>query len=83
MLRPRALRPSACFTLRRKPGKKDDGNKQSLVGGVTANGGIDFSTGSIQQTGRALDVAIDGDCFPAGADAAGCALYPRGKSDAQ
>ncbi|HEV7644469.1 MAG TPA: flagellar basal-body rod protein FlgF [Pyrinomonadaceae bacterium] len=44
-------------------GKKGDGNKQSLVGGVTANGGIDFSTGSIQQTGRALDVAIDGDAF--------------------
>jgi len=43
--------------------KKGDGNKQSLVGGVTATGGIDFTTGAIQQTGRALDVAIDGDAF--------------------
>jgi flagellar basal-body rod protein FlgF len=44
-------------------GKKGAGNKQSLVGGVTANGGIDFSVGAIQQTGRSLDVAIDGDAF--------------------
>jgi flagellar basal-body rod protein FlgF len=43
--------------------KKGSGDKQSLVGGVMASGGIDFSTGSIQQTGRALDVAIDGDAF--------------------
>jgi flagellar basal-body rod protein FlgF len=46
-----------------KKGALGGSNKQSLVGGVTANGGIDFSTGSIQQTGRALDVAIDGDSF--------------------
>src|ERR1041384_1344911 len=43
--------------------KKGAGNKQSLVGGVTANGGIDFSVGSIQQTGRSLDIAIEGDAF--------------------
>jgi len=38
--------------------KKGNGDKQSLIGGVTANGGLDFSAGAIQQTGRALDVAI-------------------------
>ena len=43
--------------------KKGAGNKQSLVGGVSATGGIDFSNGAIQQTGRDLDVAIDGDAF--------------------
>jgi flagellar basal-body rod protein FlgF len=44
-------------------GAENGRKKQSLVGGVIASGGIDFSTGNIQQTGRALDVAIDGDSF--------------------
>jgi flagellar basal-body rod protein FlgF len=42
---------------------KGKGNKQGLVAGVEAKGGTDFSTGNIQQTGRSLDVAIDGDAF--------------------
>lgn len=46
-----------------KKGAESGGNKQSLVGGVMASGSVDFSTGAIQQTGRALDVAIDGDAF--------------------
>jgi flagellar basal-body rod protein FlgF len=41
-------------------GKSD---KQSLVGGVLSSSGIDFTEGSIQQTGRSLDVAIEGDAF--------------------
>lgn len=43
--------------------KKGSGDKQSLVVGVSTAAGADFSTGSIQQTGRTLDVAIDGDAF--------------------
>lgn len=44
-------------------GKKGDGSRQNLVAGVLASGAVDFSTGPIQQTGRSLDVAIDGDAF--------------------
>ncbi len=44
-------------------GKKGLGDKQNLVGGVLTSSGIDFTEGSIQQTGRNLDVAIDGDAF--------------------
>lgn len=40
--------------------KKSETGTQNLVAGVSTSSGIDFSTGSIQQTGRSLDVAIDG-----------------------
>lgn len=43
--------------------KNGSGDKQSLVVGVSTSSGIDFSEGSIQQTGRSMDVAIDGDAF--------------------
>jgi len=43
--------------------KKGSGDRQSLVAGVSTSSGIDFTPGSMQQTGRALDVAIDGDAF--------------------
>ncbi len=42
---------------------KADGARQQLVAGSLAASGIDFSTGAIQQTGRSLDVAIEGDAF--------------------
>lgn len=42
---------------------KDAGNKQNLVAGVSATSGTDFSAGALQQTGRSLDVAIEGDAF--------------------
>lgn len=43
--------------------KKAAGDKQRLVAGVSTASGIDFSSGSMQQTGRNLDVAIEGDAF--------------------
>jgi len=43
--------------------KKGTGDKQNLVVGVSTSSGTDFTEGSIQQTGRSLDVAIDGDAF--------------------
>jgi flagellar basal-body rod protein FlgF len=43
--------------------KAGQGDKQNLVVGVSTSSGIDFSEGSIQQTGRSLDVAIEGDAF--------------------
>jgi flagellar basal-body rod protein FlgF len=43
--------------------KKGTGDKQNLVIGVSTSSGTDFTAGSIQQTGRSLDVAIDGDAF--------------------
>lgn len=43
--------------------KKSETSKQNLVAGVLTSSGIDFSAGSIQQTGRSLDVAIEGDAF--------------------
>lgn len=43
--------------------KKGTSDKQNLVAGVLTNGTADFSSGSIQQTGRNLDVAIEGDAF--------------------
>lgn len=43
--------------------KRGNGSKQSLVAGVMTSGGTDFTAGSIQQTGRSLDIAIDGDAF--------------------
>ena len=44
-------------------GKKGPDSKQDLVVGVSTSSGIDFTEGSIQQTGRSLDVAIQGDAF--------------------
>ncbi|MEP7075424.1 MAG: flagellar basal-body rod protein FlgF [Acidobacteriota bacterium] len=43
--------------------KQGSGDKQSLVVGVSTSSGVDFTEGSIQQTGRSMDVAIDGDAF--------------------
>jgi flagellar basal body rod protein FlgG len=43
--------------------KKGAGDTQNLVAGVQATSGTDFSGGSIRETGRSLDVAIDGDAF--------------------
>lgn len=42
---------------------KGSGDKQRLVGGVSTSSSIDLSAGSLQQTGRDLDVAIEGDAF--------------------
>lgn len=42
---------------------KGIGDKQKLVGGVATSSGVDFTEGARQQTGRDLDVAIDGDAF--------------------
>ncbi|MFM9904748.1 MAG: flagellar basal-body rod protein FlgF [Pyrinomonadaceae bacterium] len=42
---------------------KGTSDKQSLVAGVSTSNGTDFSAGSLQQTGRSLDVAIEGDAF--------------------
>ena len=42
---------------------KGTGDKQRLVGGVSTSSGIDFTEGSRQQTGRDLDIAIDGNAF--------------------
>jgi flagellar basal-body rod protein FlgF len=42
---------------------KGTSDKQNLVAGVMTASGTDFTAGSIQQTGRSLDVAIDGDAF--------------------
>jgi len=43
--------------------KKGSSDKQNLVAGVLTSGTADFSSGSIQQTGRSLDLAIEGDAF--------------------
>jgi flagellar basal-body rod protein FlgF len=43
--------------------KKGLSDKQSLVAGAMTAASADFSEGSIQQTGRNLDVAIEGDAF--------------------
>jgi flagellar basal-body rod protein FlgF len=43
--------------------RKSGTDKQNLVAGVATSNLIDFSTGSFQQTGGALDVAIEGDAF--------------------
>lgn len=37
--------------------------RQNNVAGVSTSSGTDFSAGTIQQTGRSLDVAIEGDAF--------------------
>jgi flagellar basal-body rod protein FlgF len=43
--------------------KKGGGDKQNLVAGVETSSRVDFSAGSIQETGRSLDMAIEGDAF--------------------
>ncbi|MBS1792349.1 MAG: flagellar basal-body rod protein FlgF [Acidobacteria bacterium] len=43
--------------------KKGTGDKQNLVAGVTTTGSADYTEGSIAQTGRTLDIAIEGDAF--------------------
>lgn len=43
--------------------KKGESDRQNLIAGVVAAGATDFSAGAIRETGRSLDVAIDGDAF--------------------
>lgn len=43
--------------------QKGNGDRQSLIAGAATSSGTDFSAGTISQTGRDLDVAIDGDAF--------------------
>jgi flagellar basal-body rod protein FlgF len=43
--------------------RKSETDKQNLVAGAATTNLTDFSTGSFQQTGRALDIAIEGDAF--------------------
>ncbi|HQZ95831.1 MAG TPA: flagellar basal-body rod protein FlgF [Pyrinomonadaceae bacterium] len=43
--------------------KKGSGDRQLLVAGASAASTTDFSGGSIQQTDRGLDIAIEGDAF--------------------
>lgn len=43
--------------------KKGEGDRQLLVAGASAQNRTDFSTGSFQQTGRGMDIAIEGDAF--------------------
>jgi flagellar basal-body rod protein FlgF len=43
--------------------KKGATGTQNLVAGVETSSATDFSAGSIRETGRSLDVAIDGDAF--------------------
>lgn len=38
-------------------------DKQSLVAAVETRGATDFSIGALRETGRSLDVALDGDAF--------------------
>ncbi|MEQ1604160.1 MAG: flagellar basal-body rod protein FlgF [Pyrinomonadaceae bacterium] len=43
--------------------KKGTGDRQLLVAGASAATNTNFTAGAIQQTGRGLDVAIEGDAF--------------------
>lgn len=43
--------------------QKGESSRQNLVAGVMTSGGTDFTAGNINQTGRSLDVAIEGDAF--------------------
>lgn len=43
--------------------QKGDSSLQNLVAGAMTSGATDFSAGSINQTGRNLDLAIEGDGF--------------------
>lgn len=48
-------------TIEAKEKAKND--RQNLIAGVAASSATDFSAGAIRETGRSLDVAIDGDAF--------------------
>lgn len=43
--------------------QKSETDKQNLVAGVSTASATDFTVGSFKETGRNLDVAIDGDAF--------------------
>lgn len=43
--------------------KKGEGDKQNLIAGVATSGSTDFTAGSIRDTGKSLDIAINGDAF--------------------
>lgn len=43
--------------------KRADTDRQLLIAGASAETQTDFSMGSIQQTGRDMDIAIEGDAF--------------------
>ena len=43
--------------------RKAAGDRQNIVAGVSTSSGTNFSAGTIQQTGRSLDIAIEGDAF--------------------
>lgn len=43
--------------------EKGNSDRQNLIAGVAVSGATDFSAGAIRETGRSLDVAIDGDAF--------------------
>lgn len=43
--------------------QKGESDKQNLVAGVSTQSATDFTVGSFKETGRSLDVAIDGDAF--------------------
>lgn len=43
--------------------QKGKSDQQNLVAGVRASNGTDHTAGSIQETGRSMDVAIQGDAF--------------------
>ena len=43
--------------------QKGESDKQNLVAGVSTQSATDFTVGSFKETGRNLDVAIDGDAF--------------------
>lgn len=43
--------------------KRADNDRQLLVAGASAETQTDFSIGSIRQTGREMDIAIEGDAF--------------------
>lgn len=43
--------------------KKGSGDRQKIVAGVQTSSATDFSAGALRETGRSLDVAIDGDAF--------------------
>ncbi len=43
--------------------EKGAGDKQNLIAGVATSGSTDFTAGAIRDTGKSLDVAINGDAF--------------------
>ena len=43
--------------------QRAENGRQNLVAGVSTSTGTDFSPGSIRETGRSLDVSIEGDAF--------------------